>query len=199
MTDKTATKDVMEMEKRLREEFKQTNKQIRTIMKGVPVKYRDLLKRKMNELSAAKNSGKLKIESDEGAYWNVAFTNFIEKMKMQVQGEKLPFEEEVCPMQPEKNHSDGTDKEVSALSEADVQKWGRVQLGLQSAMPEEEYHTWFGSGAIRLVSVSEGMMTCEVPTRSYLEIMMAKHGGLLKQCIEKEWGSGCEIHFTTKG
>ena len=198
LTDKTATKDVMEMEKRLREVFKQTNKQIRTIMKGVPVKYRDLLKRKMNELSAAKNSGKLKIESDEGAYWNVAFTNFIEKMKMQVQGEKLPFEEEVEPMTTEKNHSDGTDKEVSALSEADVQKWGRVQLGLQSAMTEEEYHTWFGSGAIRLVSVSEGMMTCEVPTRSYLEIMMAKHGGLLKQCIEKEWGSGCEIHFTTK-
>ena len=116
---------MMGMEVRLRDEFKQTPKQIRAIMKGVPLKYRENLKRKMNELSAAKNSGKLTIESDEGAYWNVAFTNFIEKMKMQVQGEKLPFEEEVEPMTTEKNHSDGTDQEVSALSEADVQKWGR--------------------------------------------------------------------------
>jgi hypothetical protein len=66
-------------------------------------------------------------------------------------------------------------------------------------MPEEEYHTWFGSGAIRLVSVSDGLLTCEVPTRSYLEIMMAKHGALLKECIEKEWGSGREVNFLTKG
>ena len=198
LTDKTATKDVMEMEKRLREEFKQTNKQIRAIMKGVPVKYRDYLKRKMNELSAAKNSGKLKIETDEGAYWNVAFTNFIEKMKMQQEGEKLPFKEEEQPMQPEQNHSDGTDKEVS-VSPEDTQRWSRVQLGLQSSMDDAEYHTWFGSGAIRVVSVSEGVLTCEVPSRTFLEIMLEKHGALLKEWIAKEWGSGCEIHFTTKG
>ena len=102
------------------------------------------------------------------------------------------------PMVPEQNHSDGTDKEVSVSSE-DTQRWGRVLLGLQSSMDDTEYHTWFGSGAIRVVSVSEGVLTCEVPTRSYLEIMMEKHGALLKQWIAKEWGSGCEIHFTTKG
>lgn len=195
--DKEATKEVMEMEERLQKEFKQTKQQMRKIMKGA-MKFRKELMKKMNELSASRKSGKLKIETDEGAYWNVAFTNFVEKMKMQQEGEKLPFKEEEQPMQPEKNHSDGTDKEVSVSSE-DTQRWGRVQLGLQSSMDEAEYHTWFGSGAIRLVSVSDGILTCEVPSRTFLEIMMEKHGALLKEWIAKEWGSGCEIHFTTKG
>ena len=199
LTDKTATKDVMEMEKRLREEFKQTNKQVRAIMKGVPMKYRDFLKRKMNELSAAKNSGKLKIESDDGAYWNVAFTNFIEKMKMQVQGEKLPFEEEVEPMQSEKNHFDGTDKEVSALSEADMQKWGRVQLGLQNMIGDKDYNTWFSDDVFILLSCGNRVISFSVPNKVYLEILNNRYGLLLNELIKKEWGSGCEIHFTTKG
>lgn len=195
--DKEATKEVMEMEERLQKEFKQTKQQMRKIMKGA-MKFRKELMKKMNELSASRKSGKLKIETDEGAYWNVAFTNFIEKMKMQQEGEKLPFKEEEQPMQPEKNHSDGTDKEVS-VSPEDTQRWGRVQLGLQSSMDDAEYHTWFGSGAIRVVSVSDGVLTCEVPSRTFLEIMMEKHGVLLKEWIAKEWGSAPEIRFVTRG
>lgn len=199
LEDKTTTKEVMEIEKRLREEFKQTPKQIRIIMKGVPIKNRTTLMRKMNEMSAAVRNGKVKIESDEGAYWNVTLTNFIEKLKMEMEGETLPFADELPPMDSQRNHAHGTDKgEQIPVSDSDRQKWERVMRGLEASMEPAEYHTWFGSADLKLVAVGEGL-TLEVPSRSYVEIMTAKYGELLKQQITEEWGSGCEIHFTTRG
>lgn len=197
LADKTTTKAVMDIERRLRDEFRQTGKQVRAIMKGVPVKLRDELVKKMNDLSAAKRSGKVKIETDEGAYWNVAFTNFIEKLKLDTQGNELPFADHPEPMEADKNHTHGTDKEPEVSSE-NQSRWERVLQGIRTSMADVEYHTWFGSADLKLLAVGEGI-TLEVPSRSYVEIMMAKHGELLKQRIAEEWGSGCEIHFTAKG
>lgn len=193
--DKEATKEMMGMEVRLRDEFKQTPKQIRAIMKGVPLKYRENLKRKMNELSAAKQSGKVKIESDEGAYWNVTFTNFIEKLKQEMEGEKLPFEEVTAPMQPEKNHSSATIPELSADYQA---RWGRVHQSLLASMGDVEYRQWFSGDALQLVGISEQLITIEVPSRTYWEMVGQMYGGMIKAEIAKEWGSGYEIRFTTK-
>lgn len=195
LADKTTTKEVMEIEKRLQNDFKQTPKQIRTIMKAVPLKYRESLKRKMNELSAAKNSGKVKITSDEGAYWNVTFTNFIEKLKQEMEGEKLPFEEVSAPMQPEKNHSPATQPELSADDHA---RWGRVHQSLLASMGDVEYHQWFSGDAMQLVGISEQLITIEVPSRTYWEMVGAKYGELIKTEIAKEWGSGREVNFRTK-
>ena len=194
--DKEATKEVMAMEERLRNDFKQTPKQIRTIMKNVPLKFRDRLKRKMAELSAAKQAGKIKIDSDEGAYWNVTFTNFIEKLKMEMEGEKLPFAEEKPSMQPEQNHSPAKESE---LSSEDQNRWGRVHQSLRTVMGDVEYHRWFSGDAMQLLSVTEQLITIEVPSRTYWEMVGQEYGALIKEEIEKEWGSGCEIHFTTKG
>ena len=194
--DKEATKEVMAMEERLRNDFKQTPKQIRTIMKNVPLKFRDRLKRKMAELCAAKQAGKIKIESDEGAYWNVTFTNFIDKLKLEMEGEKLPFAEEKHSMQPEKNHSSVT---VSEPSTDDQARWDRVHQSLRTAMGDVEYHRWFSGDAMQLLSVSEQQITIGVPSRTYWEMVGQEYGSLIKEEIEKEWGSGCEIHFTTKG
>lgn len=194
--DKEATKEVMAMEERLRNDFKQTPKQIRTIMKNVPLKFRDRLKRKMAELCAAKQAGKIKIDSDEGAYWNVTFTNFIEKLKMEMEGEKLPFAEEKPSMQPEKNHSPAKESE---LSTDDQNRWGKVLQSLRSAMGDVEYHRWFSGNAMQLVGISGKQITIGVPSRTYWEMVGQEYGALIKEVIEKEWGSGCEIHFTTKG
>ena len=198
LADKTTTKEVMEIEKRLQDDFKQTSKQIRAIMKGVPLNYRERLKRKMNELSAAKQSGKVKIESDEGAYWNVAFTNFIEKLKQEAVGEKLPFEEVEQPMQPEKNHSHGTEKEVSELSTDDQARWGRVHQSLLASMGDVEYRQWFSGDALQLVGISEQLITIEVPSRTYWEMVGQMYGAMIKAEIAKEWGSGREVNFRTK-
>lgn len=194
--DKEATKEVMAMEERLRNDFKQTPKQIRTIMKNVQLKFRDRLRRKMTELCAAKQAGKIKIDSDEGAYWNVTFTNFIEKLKMEMEGEKLPFAEEKPSMQPEKNHSPAKESELSTDDQA---RWSRVLQSLRSAMGDVEYHRWFSGNAMQLVGISEQQITIGVPSRTYWEMVGQEYGALIKEEIEKEWGSGCEIHFTTKG
>ena len=194
--DKEATKEVMAMEERLRNDFKQTPKQIRTIMKNVPLTFRDRFKRKMAELCAAKQAGKIKIDSDEGAYWNVTFTNFIEKLKLELEGEKLPFAEEKPSMQPEQNHSPAKESE---LSTDDQIRWGRVLQSLRSAMGDVEYHRWFSGNAMQLVGISEQQITIGVPSRTYWEMVGQEYGALIKEEIEKEWGSGCEIHFTTKG
>lgn len=194
--DKEATKEVMAMEERLRNDFKQTPKQIRTIVKNVPLKFRDRLRRKMTELCAAKQAGKIKIDSDEGAYWNVTFTNFIEKLKMEMEGEKLPFAEEKPSMQPEKNHSPAKESELSTDDQA---RWCRVLQSLRSAMGDVEYHRWFSGNAMQLVGISEQQITIGVPSRTYWEMVGQEYGALIKEEIEKEWGGGCEIHFTTKG
>jgi hypothetical protein len=52
---------------------------------------------------------------------------------------------------------------------------------------------------MQLLSVSEQLITIGVPSRTYWEMVGQEYGSLIKEEIEKEWGSGCEIHFTTKG
>ena len=99
------------------------------------------------------------------------------------------------PMQPEKNHSSATIPELSA---DDQVRWGRVHQSLQSSMGDAEYHQWFSGDAMQLVGISEQLITIEVPTRTYWEMVGAKYGELIKAEIAKEWGSGYEIRFTTK-
>ena len=113
-----------------------------------------------------------------------------------MEGEKLPFAEERPPMQPEINHASAKESE---LSSDDLQKWGRVHQSLRTAMGDVEYHRWFSGDAMQLVGISEQQITIGVPSRTYWEMVGQEYGSLIKEEIEKEWGSGCEIHFTTKG
>ena len=66
-------------------------------------------------------------------------------------------------------------------------------------MGDVEYHRWFSGNAMQLVGISEQQITIGVPSRTYWEMVGQEYGALIKEEIEKEWGSGCEIHFTTKG
>lgn len=100
------------------------------------------------------------------------------------------------PMQPEKNHSSVTESEPSTDDKA---RWGRVHQSLRTAMGDVEYHRWFSGDAMQLLSVSEQLITIGVPSRTYWEMVGQEYGSLIKEEIEKEWGSGCEIQFTTKG
>ena len=99
------------------------------------------------------------------------------------------------PMQPEKNHSSATIPELSA---DDQVRWGRVHQSLLASMGDLEYHQWFSGDAMQLVGISEQLITIEVPSRTYWEMVGAKYGKLIKAEIAKEWGSGYEIRFTTK-
>ena len=100
------------------------------------------------------------------------------------------------PMASEQNHSPAT---ASEFSTADQARWGKVLQSLRSAMGDVEYHRWFSGNAMQLVGISEQQITIGVPSRTYWEMVGQEYGVLIKEVIEKEWGSGCEIHFTTKG
>ena len=99
------------------------------------------------------------------------------------------------PMHPEKNHSPATKSELSADDQA---RWGRVHQSLQASMGDVEYHQWFSGDAMQLVGISEQLITIEVPSRTYWEMVGAKYGELINAEIAKEWGSGYEIRFKTK-
>lgn len=188
MSDKTTTKEVMEIEKRLKDEFKQTPKQIRSIMRDMPVKHHAELVKKMNEMSYAKNAGKLKIESDECAYWNVAFCNFIDKLKAECAQEDVQ----------EPMRVDVVEEEPVVINAEDAERWGRVEVMLREAVSEQEYNTWF-AGALSFVSSEDGVVTCEVPSKTYLEIVGAKFGALIEESVKKEWGSEADLVYRVRG
>ena len=84
------------------------------------------------------------------------------------------------------------------MSEEDYIRWAKVLEGLQQAVPESEYHTWFGDGVMVPQSFQEGVLTVGVPNASYMEIVGSKYGALLKELIEGEWGFGIVIRYISK-
>lgn len=189
-TEREATKEVIALEKRLRNEFKQTNQQVKKIMKD-SFKFRGELTRKMNELRAAREAGKIKIDSDEGAYWNVALTNFIEKKRQQMEGEQLQFTEaEVV--------SDATPaQQAQQAPKADTleERWSRVMAQFRPLITVPEWRQMFDhSTAIRPLSFEDGKLMLGVPDIGYYNYFVEKYWSLMQPCIVAEFGE-VEIRF----
>ncbi len=188
--DREVTKEVMAMEERLLKEFKQTKSQMRNIMKAA-MKFRKELARKMDELSAAREAGKIKIDSDEGAYWNVAITNFIEKTRMAHEGEKLQFAEaeivsDAAPAQPEQQAP-----KADTLEE----RWGRVMAQFRPMITVPEWRQMFDhSTAIRPLSFEDGKLMLGIPDIGYYNYFVEKYWSLMQPCIVAEFGE-VEIRF----
>lgn len=188
--EREATKEVMALEKRLRNEFKQTTQQVKKIMKD-SFKMRANLTRKLNELRAAREAGKIKIDSDEGAYWNVAITNFIEKQRQQIEGEQLQFvEAEVV--------TDATPaQQVQQAPKAETleERWGRVMKMFRPMISPAEWRQMFDhSSAIRAIWCEDGVLVLGVPDRNYHAYYLEKYHATVKACIEQVFGE-VEIKF----
>ena len=184
LADKESTKEVMAMEERLLKEFKQTKTQVRKIMKEA-MKFRKELARKMDELSAAREAGKIKIDSDEGAYWNVAITNFIEKTRMAHEGEKLQFAEaeiivDAAPAQ-----------QAQQAPKADTmeERWGRVMRQWRQMITAAEWRQMFDhSSAIRPLWFEDGALTLGVPDKNYYGYFCEKYYAAMKPLIMEVFG-----------
>lgn len=182
--DREVTKEVMAMEERLQKEFKQTKTQMRKIMKEA-MKFRKELARKMDELSAAREAGKIKIDSDEGAYWNVAITNFIEKTRMAHEGEKLQFAEaevivDAAPAQ-----------QAPQAPKADTleERWGRVMRQWRQMITAAEWRQMFDhSSAIRPLWFEDGALTLGVPDKNYYDYFCEKYYAAMKPLIMEVFG-----------
>ena len=182
--DREVTKEVMAMEERLQKEFKQTKSQMRNIMKAA-MKFRKELARKMDELSAAREAGKIKIDSDEGAYWNVAITNFIEKTRMAHEGEKLQFAEaeivsDAAPAQ---------QAQQAPKAETLEERWGRVMRQWRQMITAAEWRQMFDhSSAIRPLWFEDGVLTLGVPDKNYYDYFCEKYYAAMKPLIMEVFG-----------
>lgn len=94
--------------------------------------------------------------------------------------------------------SDATEPELIALSGEDALRWSNVLRDLQSSLSEPDFRTWFASDAIIPVSYEKNVLTLEVPTRSFLEILGNRFGDVLMGCIYKEWGLTTEVRYSIK-
>lgn len=192
--EREATKEVMALEKRLRNEFKQTNQQVKRIMKD-SFKFRGELNRKLNELRAAREAGKIKIDSDEGAYWNVAITNFIEKTRMAHEGEKLQFAEaEVIP-----DAAPAQQAQQAPKAETLEERWGRVMTQFRPMVDVKDWRVYFDhSSSIRAVSFSDGKLRLYAPNEQYINEVEDRYADVLGSLICREFGNDVFIEYIMK-
>ena len=196
--DREVTKEVMDMEERLQGEFKQTTKQMRKIMKSA-MKMRGELKRKMDELSAARDAGKIKIDSDEGAYWNVALTNFIEKTLQQMEGEKLQFAEAEVVSEEQPKTQKAQEQKQPQLDESLEAKWGRVMAQFRPMVDVKDWRVYFDhSSSIHAVSFSDGKLRLYAPNERYINEVEDRYADVLGSLIRREFGNDVFIEYTTK-
>lgn len=91
--EKVNAKNMIGIERRLREQFDQTDKQVRAIMKAVPLNMRMELVMKMDSLLSMEKSGKIKIDKDRRAYFNSSFCTFIGEIEREKEMPTIPFPE----------------------------------------------------------------------------------------------------------
>ena len=192
--DREVTKEVMAMEERLQKEFKQTKTQMRKIMKEA-MKFRKELARKMDELSAAREAGKIKIDSDEGAYWNVAITNFIEKTRMAHEGEKLQFAEAEVVFDATPTQQAQQAPKADTLEE----RWGRVMAQFRPMVDVKDWRVYFDhSSSIHAVSFSDGKLRLYAPNEQYINEVEDRYADVLGSLICREFGNDVFIEYITK-
>lgn len=180
MSDKNSTKEVMEIERRLRDEFRQTTKQVKVIMKHITTEVRHLFIKKMNELSAARKSGKVKIDSDENAYWNVAFTNYLEKVKSEKKSEEPTLFEDI---------QEQAVQSVGDKPSYDAELWKSVWKSLA----EENSGAVIYEDAIKIVEVNDSAVVISYPSRTTYEMVSREFGTLIQDRIGEVFAREVEV------
>lgn len=111
--------------------------------------------------------------------------------------ESFVGKEHTC-VPPEAAEPVATKVEQSTLSPEDAKKWSRVMNGLKDAIQEKDFKTWFAGDLLRLVSVNDGCLTCEVPSKTYVEDMEREFLGVLAGLLKKEWGDDLKLFYTLR-
>lgn len=175
--EKEATKQMMEIEKRLREEFDQNDIQVYSISKNIPIDHRSQLVAKMNELSAKKKAGKIKIEQSWQQYCNVVFSHLIADIrKEESQDEQvIPVVEEIEPV------VDIPVQEVE-LSEEVQNMWKRFMDELRERVGDmmfNDYMVFLG-----LKKYEGGVLTISAPSKFIVEVIERECLQQMKESLE---------------
>lgn len=175
--EKEATKQMMEIEKRLREEFDQNDIQVYSISKNIPIDHRAQLVAKMNELSAKKKAGKIKIEQSWQQYCNVVFSHLIADIrKEESQDEQvIPVVEEIEPV---------VDIPVQEVEQSEeVQNmWKRFMDELRKRVGDmmfNDYMVFLG-----LKKYEGGLLTISAPSKFIVEVIERECLQQMKESFE---------------
>lgn len=193
-SERIDVKEVMEIEKSLRDDFRQNERQVRALMKRVSLPMRSELSRKMSELSAMVRDGKIHIESDASRYWNKTFSNFIDELNEKAAQTTL-------------QQADGTNREVNNLFEPptdilptcmdkEQETFQEMLCYVRSRIDEKEYNTWFSH--LRMASYANGKLTVIVPTKTFVELLEMNHGDLFKEAVNNTFGGSVRIEYKLK-
>lgn len=192
-SDRIDVKETMELEKRLRDEFRQNERQVRALMKRVNLSMRPQLAEKMNELSDLVRIGKITIETDASRYWNKTFSNFIDELNACIEENKNTIV-----------HFDGTNKEHLSLSDPptdilplfqdqDQDTFQEMLCYVRSRIEPKEYNTWFSH--LQMDSFKGDKLTVIVPTKTFVELLEMNHGELFMEAIKATFGKNAMIEY----
>lgn len=184
--DKGNTRNLMEVEKRLKDEFQQTPAQVRKIMRLLPYSSWPMLSRKMDELAESIRSGKVQIERSLQSYANVVFTEFAQSVYQKAHpkderqtelfdggqervGESIPAEEVEI------------DSEQVADQSSQEAHWKAFVEEMKGRMAEADWTAYLVNSPMRLLNVETGddgrpTALFAVPNRTFADLFHARFG-----------------------
>lgn len=129
-----------------------------------------------------------------------AFTCIMHWLRDRETEEAKVMEEMMGPSKgPEtRKETDAKEPELVTVSSDDMLRWAGVLKGMKSVISESDFLTWFDSGALYPVSFEKDVLTLEVPTRSFMEILSKQFGELLTGFIYQEFGMGTQLQYIIK-
>lgn len=186
--DRVNTRDMMGIERRLKGQFDQTDRQVRQIMKSVPINQRMELVHKMDQLLTMEGDGRIKIDKNRRSYFNSAFCEFIDNLENKNETLAIPFPEQVIEEIPIQD-IDGTYKEENKNTITDEYsvKWKDFIEDIRANIGKDG-EVFFEP--IRFFSFNENMLTIQTPTKVLLDILVERYHKIISSSVSKIYGEG---------
>lgn len=187
--EKVNTKEMMGVERRLREQFDQTATQTRNILKGVPLNMRAELVRKMNLLETLEKQGKIVIDKDRRSYFNASFSAFVEEIR-QSDNNTIPF--------PTSEQSVKTNEQPDTADRFTPEQQEQFALFLQDLRGRVGEENAKLLSPVRLSDIQENLIVLSVPTATLGQLIIDRFCSAINEEIVRYFGEEARWKFVVK-
>ncbi len=200
--DKAAARETIVIERRLTEEFDQSNAQIRKIVMSLTPDDRQAFIEKMDELKEAIDSKKVQIKDSKRSYCNRTFTDFIQtriedkkRMAEKMQMDSIQEQSSMAKESDKGVGEKGKDSVVSQLySPDDLKQFNKVKEELVAE--HKDIGSWLSE--ITLWKVESDTVTVAVPTPAFHETFQYFFPRVLDDKLEQIFGRQVGVYFIQK-
>lgn len=203
--DKGNTRNLMEVEKRMKEEFQQTPAQVRKIMKLLPYSSWPMLSRKMDELAEGLKTGKVKIERSLQSYANVVFTEFAQSVYQKAH----PKDERQTELFEESRGGVGGDAPADVVEiepEQDVEResksriWDSFVEQMKSRISVSDWTTFLINSPMCLLGMEDmadgrTSVILGVPNRTFADLFTTRCGNQVVEVMQDVVGRPVSIFY----